>query len=97
MRAEFFKKRVDSINLEVHCDVKSPLGDHRSIPFWPKFFSLYSVTKNIWSVPLSNYNFISTGEDVDYNGDDDQFDTLERQRRTIALPDELSSVIHEGI
>ena len=41
--------------------------------------------------------FISLGEDFDYNGDDDQFDTLERQRRTIALPDELPSVIHEGI
>ena len=41
--------------------------------------------------------FISLGEDFDYNGDDDQFDTLERQRRTIALPDELPSVIHEGM
>ena len=40
--------------------------------------------------------FISLGEDFDYNGDDDQFDTLERQRRTIALPDELPSIIHEG-
>ena len=41
--------------------------------------------------------FISLGDDLDYNGDEDQFDTLERQRRTIALPDELPSVIHEGI
>ena len=38
---------------------------------------------------------ILSGEDADYNGDDDQFDTLERHRRTIALPDELPSIIHE--
>ncbi len=31
----------------------------------------------------------------EYLGDDDQFDTLERQRRTIVLPDELPSIIHE--
>lgn len=40
--------------------------------------------------PLYN----NLGED-EYMGDDDQFDTLERQRRTIALPDELPSIIHE--
>lgn len=40
--------------------------------------------------PLYN----NVGDD-DYLGDDDQFDTLERQRRTIALPDELPSIIHE--
>ena len=33
--------------------------------------------------------------DEEYHGDDDHFDTLERNRRTIALPDELPSVIHE--
>ena len=54
--------------------------------------------KNISGLCLSLITIIiSIGEDVDYNGDDDQFDTLERQRRTIALPDELPSVIHEGI
>lgn len=40
--------------------------------------------------PLYN----NVGDD-NYLGDDDQFDTLERHRRTIALPDELPSIIHE--
>ena len=40
------------------------------------------------------YNNVVVGED-EYHGDDDQFDTLERHRRTIALPDELPSIIHE--
>ena len=43
-----------------------------------------------------NVFYFNLGEDADYHGDDDQFDTLERHRRTIALPDELPSIIHEG-
>ena len=42
-----------------------------------------------------NVFYFNLGEDADYHGDDDQFDTLERHRRTIALPDELPSIIHE--
>ena len=41
------------------------------------------------------YNNVMMHADENYMGDDDHFDTLERQRRTLPLPEELPSVIHE--
>ena len=40
------------------------------------------------------YNNVIDGDDS-YMGDDDHFDTIERHRRTIPLPEESPSIIHE--
>ena len=55
---------------------------------------IYEKTRDRETNKEPLYNNVIDG-DENYMGDDDHFDTLERHRRTIPLPEELPSVIHE--
>ena len=56
---------------------------------------IYEKTRDRETNKEPLYNNVIDGDGDAYMGDDDHFDTLERHRRTIPLPEELPSVIHE--